>query len=173
MKMIDALESIAPKTLNMFACYLMESFGMSLKEFQNKPLNRIFYEVSRYFGYPLVDGSHLLESQAIQFIKKCFSDYEDILSKYNGYPPDPLAQMSNMSNKEKNNHLQTFFKREVNLSLCHAIVDKLVITKNTSLCDSLVDRVKSEIEITTEEIIKNESFWKETIKKKEDEIAPF
>lgn len=177
MTMTQALYEIAPNTTRMFASWLMEGYGLSLVEFDKATIKRKYYEVCKYFGYPLEENTSLPTDEIILFVKKTFADYENIMRKYPDGVPNPLHIIKEMSHEEKDKWLAKHFVRVINISLRHALIEGNGL-KRVSLRDSLIERKLSIKEVAAKHIAENKAivdrFWQDTIKNfNAQEIAPF
>jgi len=177
MTMSEALMDIAPNTTRKFSLWLMESYGMSIKEFENARSKRKYYEVSKFFGYPLDKDTFLSVDQIIAFIKDKFTSYEEILIKYPDGVPNFLKQLKDYSHEKKTKWLEENFTRAINISLCHALI-KGNRHIRISLKDALIERQLTVLERASkfelDKQVAEQQFWNDTIKNFiKDEIAPF
>jgi hypothetical protein len=175
MTMTQALYEIAPNTTKMFASWLMEGYGLSLPEFEKATPKRKFFEVSRYFGYPLEDNTQLPVSDIIVFIKEKFAEYEAIMIKYPDGVPNPLLAIKEMNHTDREVWLSKHFTRMINISLQHALVDGNNLIR-ISLKDSIKDRQLNAIEraakFNKEHQIAEEKFWQDIIKNFDPQAVP-
>lgn len=177
MTMTQALFEIAPNTTKLFASWLMENYGLKLSEFESYTPKRKFLEVSRYFGYPLDEDTKLPTEEIVSFIKKTFSDYEQIILKYPNGVPNLLNELKAMSNADHTLWLEKHFYRTINISFCHAVVSGNKIIR-ISLHDAIKDRQLNKLELAQrydyDRQREEERFWEDTIKNfNENEIVPF
>jgi hypothetical protein len=177
MTMSEALFNIAPNTTKMFASWLMENYGMSLKEFEKKTPQRKHFEVSKFFGYQLIQHTEKSVTEIIAFIKEVFVGYEQLINKYPDGVPNFLKQLKEMPNDQRTGLIQKHYIRDINISLCHSVIKGNNIVR-VSLCDAIKQRILTRIELESKIIndkkIIDEQFWINTIKNFiPDEIVPF
>ena len=177
MTMTESLMSIAPNTTKMFSYYLMESYGLSMKEFESTVPKRKFYEVSRFFGYPLEENTDKPVDQIIAFIKSLFEEYESLMMKYPDGVPDGLKILKEMNHQQREVWIKKNFVSTIRISLKHALVPGNNIIRIT-LRDSLIKRLMSALELEIKEKrekdIADNLFWENIIKNFDrNEIVPF
>lgn len=177
MTMTKALYEIAPNTTRMFASWLMEGYGLSLPEFEKSIPKRKFYEVSRYFGYPLEENTQLPVSEIIAFIKEKFADYEALMTKYPDGVPNPMNILKEMSHADREVWLAKYFTRMINISLHHALVNGNNLIR-VSLRDSLIARqlnaIERSVKYDNDRKAEEEKFWVDIIKNFDPQaMAPF
>lgn len=175
--MTESLSKIAPNTVRFFASWLMEGYGMSLKEFENAIPKRKYYEVSKFFGYPLIENTTLSVSEIIQFIKTKFEEYEQIIIRYPDGVPNPLTAIKEMNHAEREIWIAKSFKRVINISLYHSLVAGNKIIR-VSIADALKKRSYSSFEmklkVQHDKDTADQLFWENIIKNfDKNEIIPF
>ena len=175
--MTESLSSIAPNTVRFFASWLMEGYGMSMKEFESAVPKRKFYEVSKFFGYPLIESTPLPVSEIIKFIKTRFEEYEQIIIRHPDGVPNPMTAIKEMNHADRELWIAKNFKSVINISLSHALVAGNKIVR-ISLADALKKRTYStfemELKAQHDKDAEDQLFWENIIKNfDKNEIVPF
>jgi hypothetical protein len=177
MRMIDALLQVAPNVTKQFLDNLLFTYGVTPKDFETKDIIKRYIEVKRYFGYSMdlpTDKSIADIQKEIKFI---FEGYELLMQKFPFGIPDPMKNLKEMSNIEKEKYFDEHYTILINISLCDALV-RNNSSNRPSLKDALIARVLSRIEQISAEKARKDAeetkFWNETIKNfDKDEIPPF
>jgi hypothetical protein len=175
--MSDALLQIAPNSTKMFFSNLMLNYGIGIREFEASDFFVRYAQVRRYFGYSMnIDINQSVENIQAE-IKKMFIEYEELIIKYPDGVPDPIKRLKEMSNAEKDAYIDESYKRSVNISLCHALVNNMRF-KLLSLKDALKARVMTTIEQISNEkansLIEEQKFWQDAMNSfNKDDVVPF
>jgi hypothetical protein len=177
MRMSEYLNQIAPNTAKKFFSDIMYNYGVGVKEFEEKSLLARLVEIRRFFGYSMTINPDVSEKDMQDDIKFMFEDFELINLKYPDGVPDVMKRLKEMPNKEKTEYIEKHYRRQINMSLCHALV-KGGKLKTISLKDALIARVLSQIEqmsaVEAQKALAEEEFWNNIIKNfNPEEIPPF
>lgn len=175
--MSEYLNSIAPNTSRNFFSDIMYNYGIGVKEFEEKTLLNRLIQIRRFFGYSMNVTSDMSQKEMQEEITAMFTDYELLMIKYPEGVPNKMKIITHSSNADKETLCSFESERQINISLCLALVKRTHI-QTISLKDALVARILSNIELISAEnarkALADELFW-ENIKKEfsKDVIPPF